>query len=82
MFNKVTKMSTVTLKAKLKAKKESLNLVSISVPESVCRTLNSQWCRKPHRKLLLMTTVYLMFAKNYLNTPQSYWKKIFLDYWT
>lgn len=28
-------------------------------------------------KLLLLITVYLMFAKNYLNTPQPFWKNVF-----
>lgn len=77
MFNKVTKMSTVTLKAK----KESLNLVNISLGEfNNCRTLNSQWCcpwRETTQKAVAYDHCVPYVCKNYLNTPQPYWKNVF-----
>lgn len=72
-------MSTVTLKAKLKVKKTQLISLFMSLMFAEHWTVNGAvHGRKPHRKLLLMTTVYLLFEKKkYLNTSQPYWKYVF-----
>ena len=58
--------------------KESLELVTISVHESIIRkALNRRVLR---RKPLLSKETLLRFAKEHLDTPKRYWEKVLWTY--